>query len=266
MTRDALRPEMPEAESIGLPFVAPCRSLAASAPLGWIRKGWADLRGAPGPSLAYGAAIVLLSWAVTGVGLRFGSYWGVLILLSGFVFIAPILALGLYSLSRQRSRGLRASVARSIDEQRKTLGTTMVFALALLVVFLIWARAASMVHVFFPMQSDPGWSELAPFLLVGSAAGTLFALLTFVVSAFSLPFICDRDADAVTAIVTSVNAVLRNKRAMLVWSLCIVGLTAIGFATALIGLGVTIPLLGHATWHGYQETIDSSAWPAHVTD
>ena len=68
--------------SVVLPFVAPCRQLPAGAPLQWIRKGWADLRKAPRQSLGYGAAIVLLSWLVTGVGLKLGSYWAVLVLLS----------------------------------------------------------------------------------------------------------------------------------------------------------------------------------------
>jgi uncharacterized membrane protein len=36
----------------------------------------------------------------------------------------------------------------------------------------------------------------------------------------------------------------------------------IGFATALIGFVVLLPLIGHATWHAYRETIDASAWPA----
>ncbi len=78
--------------------------------------------------------------------------------------------------------------------------------------------------------------------------------------------ICDRNADAITAIVTSVNAVLRNKRAMLIWVVLIVALTALGFATALIGLAVSVPLLGYATWHGYRETIDASAWQANIPD
>jgi len=126
---------------------------------------------------------------------------------------------------------------------------------------LLWARAGSMVHVFFPVHANPDWSQLATFLAIGSVIGSIFAGLTFLFSAFSLPMICERDTDAVTAIVTSVNAVLRNKRAMVVWVMLIVGLTALGFATALLGLGLVIPLLGHATWHGYQETIDASAWP-----
>ena len=34
------------------------------------------------------------------------------------------------------------------------------------------------------------------------------------------------------------------------------------FVTAPIGLAVTIPVLGHATWHACRDTIDASAWPA----
>ena len=48
---------------------------------------------------------------------------------------------------------------------------------------------------------------------------------------------------------------------MAVWILLIVAITAVGFATALLGLALAIPLLGHATWHAYKDTIDASAWP-----
>ncbi len=245
-----------------LPFVAPCRRLPATAPLGWIRRGWQDVRRAPRQSLAYGLLIAALSWGVTALALARGSYWAVLVLLSGFVFVAPVLALALYSISRQLERGLEPSLGRCLLEQRRSLGTAMVFALALLVVFLVWARAGSMLHVFFPVEGHPDWRQMAAFLAIGSAVGSIFALLSFAVSAFSLPMICDRDVDAITAVVTSVNAVLRNKRAMAAWIGLIVLLTAVGFATLLLGLAVTMPLLGHATWHGYRETIDASAWPA----
>ncbi len=255
-------PHKPDAvDPTTLPFMAPCRTLSATAPLRWVRLGWRDFLQAPRQSLGYGVTIALLSWLVTGIGLRLGSYWAVLVLLSGFVFIAPVLALGLYSISRQLERGRVPSLGRCVAELRNSMGTAMVFALALLVLFLVWARAGSMVHVFFPMRSDPDLAQLAPFLLIGCAVGSIFASLTFLFSAFSLPMICDREADAITAIVTSINAVLRNKPAMAVWVLLIVALTALGFATALIGLAVAIPVLGHATWHGYRETIDAGMWP-----
>ena len=77
-----------------------------------------------------------------------------------------------------------------------------------------------------------------------------------------LPVISSASRDMVTAAVSSVHAVMRNKRVMLVWGLLLVVLTAIGFATALLGLGVLMPWLAYASWHGYRETLDAAAWPA----
>jgi uncharacterized membrane protein len=120
-----------------------------------------------------------------------------------------------------------------------------------------------MSHVFFPAFAEPSLAQKATFMVVAFAVGTLFAVFIFCISAFSLPMILDRKADMITAAVTSFNAVLRNKAVMLFWALLIVAVVGIGLATAFIGLGIAMPLVGHATWHAYQETIDSSAWPKH---
>ena len=135
------------------------------------------------------------------------------------------------------------------------------YSLILMVICLVWVRAGSGLQIFYPESGDPGFVELLTFFSIGSAVGSLFALIAFAVSAFSLPMLLDRRTDSVTAVVTSVNAVLRNKPAIVVWVACIVAAVAIGFATALVGLVVTMPLIGHATWHAYRETIDASAWP-----
>jgi uncharacterized membrane protein len=42
---------------------------------------------------------------------------------------------------------------------------------------------------------------------------------------------------------------------MIVWSGLILVLTIIGYATLLVGLLISAPVLGHATWHAYQEMI-----------
>ena len=103
---------------------------------------------------------------------------------------------------------------------------------------------------------------LAMFLAIGSAVGSIFAAITFAVAAFSLPMIADRDVDMITAALSSIHAVLRNKAVMLLWAAIIAVVTAVGFATALLGLGVVMPWLAYAAWHGYRETLDASAWPA----
>jgi uncharacterized membrane protein len=91
--------------------------------------------------------------------------------------------------------------------------------------------------------------------------GAVFAGLVFSASAFSLPMMLDRKVDTVTAVLTSVNAVLRNKGPMLIWAMIIVTSVALSFATAFLGLAVLMPVIGYATWHGYRDSIQAEQWP-----
>lgn len=223
------------------------------------------MRAAPAASLAYGLFMAAISVLISGVAYLYGSYWLLLAALSGFVFVAPILCIGLYAISAQLQRGHAPSLLRSLREAgKRRLGTELVFGLVLLIVFLVWARAGSMVHVFFPVEAQPELRDMISYLGIGSAVGAIFAAITFAASAFSLPMIMHRDVDAVTAVVTSINAVLRNKATMLVWIALIVLAVAIGFATLFLGLIVTLPLIGHATWHAYLDAIDASVFPRHA--
>ena len=120
-----------------------------------------------------------------------------------------------------------------------------------------------MVSVFFPTEGEITNMQLVSFFTFGTTIGAVFAAITFSASAFSLPMIMHRDVDSITAIVTSVNAVLRNKRAMVVWLTIIVLSLLVGVATAFIGLVVIVPVIGYAAWHGYLETIDADAFPRH---
>jgi len=121
-----------------LPFVAPCREIAATAPFAWLRRGWTDMWSAPRQSLTYGTIVVLLSLALAGVAVEFGGYWELLSLVSGFILIAPVLAVGTYAISRQLERGKVPSLRRCIREEQRAFGNLMVFALMLMVVFLVW--------------------------------------------------------------------------------------------------------------------------------
>ena len=248
-----------------LPFIAPCRKLSLFAPFHWIRLGVADLIQAPQQSMVYGLAVAVLIGAVSLVAWFRGSQWIMFGMLGGFVFLAPLVCVGLYAISAQLERGQEPVLSRSLRAAfRRHIGNEAVFALVLLVIFLVWSRAAVIVTaVMYPTDGNPTTPELVSFLVFGSGVGAIFAAVTFSASAFSLPMIMHRDVDSVTAIVTSVNAVLRNKGAMFVWlALIIVGLV-LGVVTAFVGLIVIIPVIGYATWHGYEETIDASAFPRH---
>jgi uncharacterized membrane protein len=180
---------------------------------------------------------------------------------TGFIFVGPVLAVGLYSISRQLGKGLEPVMGYCLREGKYHIKELLVLGIILMVVLLVWARAAAMVHVFFPSEGTPDFQQMLPFLAIGSLVGSVFAAIVFSTSAFSLPMILDRKVDAITASVTSINAVLRNKKPMILWG-CLIALSVIlGFATAFIGFIVLLPLIGHATWHGYRETIDATAWP-----
>ncbi len=254
-------PDSREETAEARPFVAPCRTLSWRAPLRWLRAGWDDLRHAWPLSLGYGLVILGLSWLTAGLGWTLGGYALLLTLVGGFLLLAPALALSLYSISCQLEAGIRPRLGYCLQEGRRNLRNEALFALVLLIVFLLWARAGSVVHIFFPVQADAGWRAMATFLGIGSLVGALFAGLVFAASAFALPMMLDLKIDAITAVLTSAHAVLHNKPAMVFWAGCILVLTACGMATAFIGLAVVVPWLGHATWHAYRDTILTAGWP-----
>jgi len=248
-----------------LPFVAPCRRLEPWAALRWLRLGFRDFCRACAQSLFYGVFMAAVMALVTLLAWRYGSWWFMLAMLGGFVFIAPLSCIGLYAISAQLERGQSPSLRRALRAGfRRHIGNEMVFALVLLVIFMVWARAGAMVGVFFPMRGTPELADFAVYLSIGSAVGAVFAIFTFSVSAFSLPMIMHRRVDAITAVVTSINAVLRNKLAMFVWLTLIVFGILLGVATAFVGLAVILPIIGYAVWHGYLDTIDASGFPRHT--
>ena len=247
-----------------MPFVAPCRTLSPLAPFRWLQMGVEDLRRAPRESMLYGLIMAAIMAIVSLFAWAYGTHWLMLAMLGGFVFIAPLTCIGLYAISAQLERDQPVSLIRTLRAAfKRHLGNEMVFAVALLILFLVWARAGTMVSVFIPQSGNPDFADLVTYLSVGSVVGAVFALVTFSASAFSLPMIMHRDVDSITAIVTSINAVLRNKRTMLVWLSLIVAGLLIGLLTAFIGLVVILPVIGFGVWHGYLETIDASAFPRH---
>ncbi len=235
----------------GAPLYAPCRKLSSDAPFRWLRMGWQDFRHAPRHSLAYGAIFVIAGWLLLYFAWANANNALVFSLLLGFLIMGPVLAFGLYDISHQLEQGREPAFRHERQKAFHEMGHELMFAMMLGMMFVILSIVMSMLFGVEPGIGAGKASYAIPPLLTF----VLFAGLVFCTSAFALPMILHRDADATTAIATSINAVLRNKRVALVWALLIFALTAIGFATALIGLAFIVPVLGYATWHAYRETV-----------
>ena len=249
-----------------LPFVAPCVQLPLSAPRKWIRLGFKDACRAPLASFGSGLVMSALIMTVIFMAWEFGSAWIMFSLLCGFVFIAPIVCVGTYAISAQLERGMPVSIKRTLRACfKRYIGTELVFALVLLVIFLLWARASSMASIFLPHSAEHNFDNMMTYLSILALVALLFLSITFAASVFSLPMIMHRDVDAITAVVTSVNAVMRNKLVMLFWGFLIFLGLLVGMATFGLTLIFFLPTVGHAVWHGYLETIDASQFPRHTS-
>jgi uncharacterized membrane protein len=240
------------------------RDIAPLAPFRWLKLGWADFTAAPLASAFYGAMFALMGWALAA--LFDYAYQYVSTLATGFLLLGPFLATGLYALSRDREQGRRPDFAASLVAWRENLGGLSIYVLIITVVALVWARASLVTFALFFNGPLPDLRNFVSqmlsfdnieFLGVWFAVGFAFAALVFCASAVSVPMMLDRGTDAISAALMSFLAVSRNVPAMLVWAALVALLTAAGLASAFLGLVVTMPVVGHATWHGYREAV---AW------
>ena len=97
------------------------------------------------------------------------------------------------------------------------------------------------------------------FLITYTCVGSVFAGLIFVSSVVSIPAIMDRQADAISAALTSIRACLENPLVMLWWGALIVLLILVAMLPYFAGLIVLGPVVGHATWHAYREVMEARA-------
>jgi uncharacterized membrane protein len=255
------------------PSEAPDKTINALgflAPFQWLRASCADMRAHPGISGFYGVAFWLMA-VVLGAVFRSSPEYTMTIA-SGCLLLGPFLAMGLYEVSRRREAGLKPDLSSSItcwDSHIKSMG---MLVLVLIVMELLWGRASLIVFaVFFNtgMPSTTGvmeavfnpqnWEFVAAYAIVGGG----FAALVFSISAVSIPMILDRDTDAISAAITSLEVMFHNTFVMLIWGVLIAAVIGVSLALPWgVGLLVAGPLLGHGTWYAYRGAV---RWPQDVT-
>ncbi|MGH8131950.1 MAG: DUF2189 domain-containing protein, partial [Steroidobacteraceae bacterium] len=140
----------------------------------------------------------------------------------------------------------------------------MHFAGVLALIALVWFVFSAIVldtafNASVPSLAVALWGGAAPLnaaqILAYVGCGAVLAAIVFTVSVVAVPLMIDRHASAADAIRASIRATFANLPAMLVWSLLIVAVTALGFVTLLVGMVIVAPLLGYATWHAYRDLV-----------
>ena len=231
-------------------------------------EGLSDFARAPTFGLAFGAIYAAGGLAIVGCVFFFELGYLAYPLFAGSVLIGPFVAAGLYDVSRELEAGRQPTwhgVISTIFAQRQRelgwMAFVTIFAfiiwmyqvrllLALFLGFASFATLGDFLRVLFTT------SDGIAFLAVGHVIGAALALGLFSITVVSFPLLMDRDLDVVTAMITSVQAVLTSPGPMILWGICVVALIAIGAAPGFLGLLFVLPVLGHATWHLYRRAVE----------
>ncbi len=233
-----------------------------------LRAGWTDFRRAPLFGLAFSSVYVAGGLVLYAVFLASGQSWWFIPIAVGFPLLAPFAASGLYEVSRRIEAGEPLAwnaVAGCLLAQRDRQAPSM--AMVVMLAFMFWVFVAHTIFaLFFGMRPITGstWEMLLTpaglqMLALGSVIGGVMALTLFALTVISLPLLLDREVDFITAMITSVQAVMQSPVTMLVWAGIIAGLLFLAMLPWFLGLLVVLPVLGHASWHLYRMVLPRDA-------
>jgi len=243
------------------PEIAP---LALADLAACLRLGWRDFRAAPLYGLGFSCVYVALGLGLTLLGAS--TFVWTLALALGFPLVAPFAAVGLYEVSRRLEAGAplepRAILGVVVAERHRQLPW---MGAILVLIFLFWSFFAHMTFALFmglsaltnitsswqALLTPNGMTMIAVELVVGGAV----ALLTYALTVIAMPYLLDREVDFVTAMLTSLRVVAAHRGVMLVWAALIAGVLGISMLPLFLGLFVSLPVLGHASWHLYRRAL-----------
>jgi uncharacterized membrane protein len=242
------------------------RRVPSEAPWTWLAAGWRDLKRARWISLGYGLAFALASAAIT-LGLWVtDSIQTLPAVAAGFMLVGPLLAIGLFEISRRLEAGAPISFQAAVLSIARSPVQIGFLGVLLMIFLLFWMRLAFLLFALFlgtgtlpPPDAFVSQLLFTPeglgLLIVGTSAGAVLAFAAYAISVVSVPLLLDRDVDAMTAIIASLKSVRLNWKPLLLWAWLIALITFAGLVTCYVGLIFTFPLIGHASWHAYRDLV-----------
>jgi uncharacterized membrane protein len=241
------------------------RRIPLLRPLGWLARGWQDLWRSPVPGLLHGLVSALFGAVL--LTLARDRFWLLAGAFSGFLIVAPLVATGLYNVSRALERGRPAGLGSALAAWKPDDARLVTFGLLLALAGTGWVLTSAALITGFAgapvhkpadflrvvVLADSGYLFEIWMLLGGVMAAPVFAS-----TVVALPLLLDKRISVLGAVLTSWRVVMEHPGPMAIWAGLIMGLSALGMATGLVGLVVVVPVLAHASWHAYRDLVDNA--------
>ena len=244
------------------------RQVTVWHPRDWLTRGAQDLRRNPLPGLLHGSAAaafagLLLWWGHDRFWLLSGAF-------SGFLLVAPLIATGLYEVSRAQEKGERIGLRTALRAWRPRDLRLVVFGVLLALAGTGWVlTSASMITVFAqsPVREPADFvrhvvlAPQGPVFEAWLALGGLLAAPVFASSVVAIPMLLDQRVSVLAAVLTSWRVVIENPVPMALWAGVLLSVTLAGMAAGLFGLIPVVPWLAHASWHAYRDLVGAPDRP-----
>jgi len=240
------------------------KPIPALRPLGWLARGWRDMWRCPGASLAHGLAMALAGSLI--VLLARHHFWLLAGAFSGFLLVAPILATGLYVISRDLELGRTPTLQTVLHTWWPRDGRLVVFGVLLAFAGTGWVMTSASLITGFSEHAIREAIDFVRHVVLNEdshlfeawlALGALLAAPVFASTLVAVPLLLDRDIGVLGAVFTSWRVVMEYPAPVALWAALIMLLTLLGMATFMVGLLLVVPLLGHASWHAYRDLVSA---------
>ena len=239
------------------------KNIEVMRPLHWLALAWRDMERCPTAGITHGLILAIIGGGLVWFARH--EFWWIAAMLSACMIVAPLLATGLYDISRRLERGEEATLADAFRIWTCGDKRLIHFGLLLALSSAGWLLcSAALVHWMLPasvhtpadflrlvvLQSNLGLFEL--WVLMSA----LIAAPMFASTLVTIPLLMDHPTLTFQqAVLTSWRVVAMNPLAMACWAGLLCLFTALGIGSAFLGLLAVVPVLGHASWHAYRDLV-----------
>jgi uncharacterized membrane protein len=240
------------------------RPLTFDAIAAALSSGWHTANATRAVSIAYAGIFTLIGAVIIGALIAAGRTPFVVPAAGAFMLVGPAILAGFFAVARRATCGDAVAFPTVAAGFSQASVAVWVIALICALLFMIFITDVAILYSYmvgvnpiFPRDMLPTPDNVMSFMLWGLVSGAAIAFMLFAISAFSVPLLCERRANLVEAVVTSVRIVFHNLAPALSWAILLSAAT-IGSILLLPLFPLVLPVMAYASHTLYRAVLPAA--------